>query len=78
MPTLVKIDVEGAEEDVIAGLRALLQEPACRSVVCEVHFGLLAARGEPQAPVRIQETLRGWGFTSQKWVDKSHLAAHKP
>lgn len=36
-PTVVKIDVEGAEPLVVAGLSEALRDDACRLVYCEVH-----------------------------------------
>lgn len=36
-PSVVKIDVEGAEYDVIQGLRETLSNDRCRLVYCEVH-----------------------------------------
>ena len=59
-PTVVKIDVEGAEADVVAGLAATLTAPACRLVYCEVHPGLLD--GRDQDPDAVRRTLRDCGF----------------
>jgi len=36
-PTIVKIDVEGAEENVINGLTKTIQKPQCRVLYCEIH-----------------------------------------
>jgi FkbM family methyltransferase len=41
VPQLVKIDVEGAEHDVIRGLSGTLSQPSCRVVCCEIHPPLL-------------------------------------
>jgi FkbM family methyltransferase len=76
-PNTIKIDVEGAEEDVIAGLASTLAEPACRAVLCEVHFALLEARGHRDAPARIVHTLGSLGFRKTRWIDPSHLIAVK-
>jgi FkbM family methyltransferase len=38
-PTVLKIDVEGAELDVLRGLREALARPRCRVVYVEVHRG---------------------------------------
>ena len=75
-PTFVKIDVEGFEEEVIRGLQKGLSGSRCRAVFCEIHFSILDARGERQAPARIEALLREWGFET-RWVDASHLAAER-
>ncbi|WP_254538277.1 FkbM family methyltransferase [Halomarina litorea] len=38
-PTVLKVDVEGAEEAVLAGLERTLDRPTCRLVYCELHYG---------------------------------------
>ena len=74
VPTVIKIDVEGFEYEVIQGLARTLADPTCRAVLCEVHFGVLAHRKLPRHPKLIEDTLRGHGFTTS-WVDPSHLRA---
>jgi hypothetical protein len=69
--------VEGAEEEVLRGLVRVLTNPACHTVVCEVHFALLAKRGKPEAPTRILGILRGAGFRTIRWLDRSHVMACK-
>ena len=76
-PNAIKIDVEGAEEDVIEGLSVTLAEPTCRAVLCEVHFALLEARGHRDAPARIERTLGSLGYRHVRWIDHSHLLATK-
>jgi len=73
-PTVVKIDVEGFEEDVLDGMRPILESRCCRALFCEVHFALLEKRGYRQAPARIVSLLTDLGYTV-KWVDPSHIAA---
>jgi FkbM family methyltransferase len=75
-PNVVKIDVEGFEEDVLLGMDRLLLSPALRSVLLEVHFQALESRGQAVAPVRIEKFLKGKGFRI-KWVDKNHLQADR-
>lgn len=77
IPQVVKIDVEGFEEDVIIGARNLLSHPDCKSIVIEVHFSILALKGDDQAAQRIVSTLREYGFTETDWLDSSHLVATK-
>lgn len=76
IPRVIKIDVEGFEEEVLNGLHLCLQNPQCRAIFCEVHFSLLQARGERQAPSRIQKLLKQSGF-QVKWLDASHIAAYR-
>jgi FkbM family methyltransferase len=59
-PDLVKIDVEGAELDVLAGMTRLLRRPAIRLIV-EWHPGLQAAAG--YAPDALPRLLLDHGLT---------------
>jgi FkbM family methyltransferase len=38
-PTVVKIDVQGAELKALQGLETVLSQPECRLVYCEIHVG---------------------------------------
>jgi FkbM family methyltransferase len=71
-PNVVKIDVEGFEEEVLKGMPATLASPALHSVLMEIHFAVLEGRGQATAPLRIEKTLRSYGFSTE-WVDASHL-----
>lgn len=73
-PNLIKVDVEGFEEEVLNGLSQTLSAPSLRAVFVEVHFNLLSRRGQPNAPVRIEKMLRAKGFRVA-WLDPSHLQA---
>jgi FkbM family methyltransferase len=73
-PTVVKIDVEGAEYDVIQGLQETLASDACRLVVCELHPGFLADQGLDGDDVA--EALRTAGFDIER--DGQRLWATKP
>lgn len=61
---LVKIDVEGAEFLVLAGMRNSLKEQRVRNLVVELHN---AAQAE-----NLQSLLRGLGYWSV-WLDPTHL-----
>src|SRR5664280_2335495 len=76
VPSVLKIDVEGFEPEVLRGLDATLRDPACRTVLCEVHFALLESRGQKHAPGEIRNYLRERGF-SLKWITPSHLGAQR-
>ncbi len=74
VPNFMKIDVEGAEADALAGCSRILADPRLRTVLVEVHFALLAARGDAYAPARIEDSLRRSRFDT-RWLDRSHLLA---
>jgi FkbM family methyltransferase len=75
-PNLLKIDVEGFEEEVLAGMTGLLEAPELRAIFLEVHFGILESRGRAEAPLRIEKLVQSKGMTS-RWVDSSHLVAKR-
>jgi FkbM family methyltransferase len=74
IPNVLKVDVEGFEEEVLAGMNQMLTSPLLRSVLVEVHFKKLEMRGRATAPVRIEKLLGRKGFHTS-WVDASHLFA---
>ena len=75
-PSLIKIDVEGFEGEVLDGMGSLLRAASLHTVCAEIHFGQLAARGKSREPARIVARLRAHGFTV-KWADMSHLIAQR-
>jgi FkbM family methyltransferase len=77
-PNVVKIDVEGFEYEVISGMQTKLRAPECRAAFCELHFEVLEKRGLRQAPAMIVKQLKSLGFTKIRWLDASHISAHKP
>jgi FkbM family methyltransferase len=77
IPNVVKIDVEGHELRVLEGMRETLRERRLRSIIVEVHFGLLAAGGESSAPKAIEAMLSEAGFRL-RWIDSSHLLGVRP
>lgn len=74
LPTVIKLDVEGFEKDVLEGCTSVLTYPQLRSLFIEVHFGLLAQRGTPFASIEIETMLKSCGF-NLAWIDASHLKA---
>ena len=76
-PNVLKIDVEGFEEDVLSGLEKTLSSPSARVILIEVHFQLLESRGQAIAPVRMEKSLEKKGYRV-KWVDRNHLLAQRP
>lgn len=76
-PEVLKIDTEGFEEEVLWGLRDTLRSESLKTVLIEMHFALLEARGLRRAPERISSFLRDAGF-ELRWVDPSHLLGTRP
>ena len=73
-PNIVKIDVEGHEGHVIDGFSWMLSDPRLKCIGIEMHFGLLAERGESTRPKQMERLLADKGFTN-RWTDASHLLA---
>ncbi len=67
-PTVLKIDVEGAELDAIRGLEATLSRPDCRLVYCEVHPTFLGEYGASEDDVR--SALEEYGFAVETIHDR--------
>ena len=76
-PTVIKIDTEGHEFDIMKGCQRLLDSPTLRAVFIEVHFGLLERAGHNEAPRKIERKLEESGFEIT-WVDFSRLVAVRP
>jgi hypothetical protein len=75
-PNVIKIDVEGFELEVLQGMTQVLSRPELRSVLIEVHFGILSDRGLAGAPAAITALLKKAGLTID-WVDSSHLVGSR-
>jgi FkbM family methyltransferase len=61
-PTVVKIDVEGAEFAALEGLRSTLQQ-SCRLVFCEIHPEKLLDFGSDEE--EIHQLLQSYGFETE-------------
>jgi FkbM family methyltransferase len=75
-PNVIKIDVEGFELEVLRGLPQVLASPGLRSVMIEVHFGILSDRGLTDAPADLTALLRRAGLAIS-WVDSSHVVGSR-
>jgi FkbM family methyltransferase len=71
-PTVIKIDVEGYELEVLRGFGEFIDAPGLRAVFIEVHFSLLHERGMDTAADEIVSRLARAGF-DVRWVDLSHV-----
>lgn len=69
-PTVLKIDVEGAEMKVLLGLQDTLSRESCRLVYCEVHPERLRAFGHTVSD--LDGLLRDCGFTVHNIKQTSH------
>jgi FkbM family methyltransferase len=75
-PSILKIDVEGYELEVLKGMTLTLGQDVLRAVFIEVHFAILNGRGQRDAPRDIVSILSKSGFHTT-WVDSSHIAAYR-
>ncbi|MGH9471623.1 MAG: FkbM family methyltransferase, partial [Terriglobales bacterium] len=76
-PQVIKLDVEGYEDAVLAGLEQVLRQPACRLVCCEVHPHKLPPG---IAAAAIGDRLERHGFTHQYKLPRApefHLLASR-
>lgn len=68
-PTVLKVDVEGAEHAVLAGLEGTLSRPSCRLVYCEIHPKRLRMAGQSVRAVR--DKLTDHGFEVEERASQS-------
>ena len=76
-PTVLKIDVEGYELEVLQGFGDLIESRELRAVFIEVHFGLLHERTLDHAAEEISSILTRSGF-KVRWLDLSHISGIRP
>jgi FkbM family methyltransferase len=67
---LIKIDVEGSEPNVIAGMRRLIERGLVRNVMCEFNSGWLRQNGG-MTPAALLETILGLGFSIRDRTEKT-------
>jgi len=75
-PNIIKMDVEGHEDEVLRGMTICLKAPTLRLIFLEVHFSVLDRKGAVDAPAMIVQKLLHAGF-SVRWIDTSHLVAER-
>jgi FkbM family methyltransferase len=75
IPTVIKIDVEGFELEVLHGMPNRLKH--ARAAFVEVHFRILDQKGQRHRPNEIVSYLREMGFGKISWPDASHIVALK-
>jgi FkbM family methyltransferase len=76
VPTLIKLDVEGHELDVLHGLANTLADRRLAHLFIEVHFAVLHRTGRKDVPAKLERFLEMKGFRIG-WIDQSHLHASR-
>lgn len=69
VPTVLKIDVDGGEYDVLRGLTRTIKSRGCRTIFCEIHPGALKEYDASESDVL--SLLQEWGYSIQK-LEVSH------
>lgn len=73
-PNVIKIDVEGAEIEVLRGMQKVLNSSDLRAIFIEVHSQILEQNGYHDAIKIITQILNNNGFNIN-WTDFSHIEA---
>ncbi|MBN3946540.1 MAG: FkbM family methyltransferase [Nostoc sp. NMS7] len=73
-PNVIKIDVEGAEIEVLRGMQQVLAYSDLRAIFIEVHSQILEQNGYYDAIKIITQILNNNGFNTN-WTDFSHIEA---
>lgn len=69
-PTVVKIDVEGAELRVLRGMKETLMAESCRLVYCEVHQQQLPEFDS--TPAEVESFIYSLGFQTETIYEREH------
>ncbi len=77
IPGVIKIDVEGFEEQVLLGGKESIRHKDCRAIMIEMHFSIFAEQKDSDRANRICKLLQDVGFKKLDWIDASHLLAIK-
>lgn len=75
-PNVIKIDVEGYEENVLRGGSQVFDSSACRHILVEMHFSRMDKRNLGKSATRIVAMLKKGGYRV-RWVDASHIHASR-
>ncbi len=76
VPSVIRVDAEGLEEEVLAGMGAKLASLVLREVIIEVSFLEFQWNGRALVPSCLQGLLLAMGFET-RWVEGSHLLASR-
>lgn len=71
-PVLIKIDVEGFEDEVLAGAMATIGDPALKAILIEMYEGHVAKYGANLSQIR--ERLYAEGFAGPYWYEPATRA----
>ena len=77
IPVMLKLDIEGHELKALSGMREVLASVECRAVLCEIHFAILASKGQTAPAREAKKLLQAAGFKDCRFISRSHLLATK-
>ena len=73
IPSIVKIDVEGYEGEVLTGLKKILEDKLCKCILVEIHPSMLPPNTDEHA---IKSQIRSFGFVLTEIRNKSRANLH--
>jgi FkbM family methyltransferase len=77
IPTLIKIDVEGFEYQVIKGLNKTLSNKNCKFLICEIHPKLLPENKNYEEIIKLLKAKGFSRFKSYQRDEEIHLFCYK-